>query len=268
MNSDEIQSLIVKLLLMILTPIATKYHIDGNLVPAIAADVASLVVLGYGIFAHWNMKKVPQNSTAVETDGVPLPVGSNLPPSAMAAKVVGALLMGFLISQHFLVTAAFAQPKLTGNPVADVQSAFGTAQTSIATFLTRLADIDGAVTLSTQIPGLQDNVGKACWSQFAPIQALIKAHPLPLTFRVASDVEAARLAALAMNQVCANPNCGQMFLDATNAAAAISGAPLPFSLTSLCAKVPVIGTTAATPAAVVTTAPSPPIVPATPSAPQ
>jgi hypothetical protein len=116
--------------------------------------------------------------------------------------------------------------------------------TDISNFLIGLADIAGAQTLSTQIPGLQDPVGNACWSQLGPVQALIKLHPLPATLKVASDIEALRLAAIAMNQVCANPNCGQMFVDATNAAAAISGAPIPVSVSSLCAKVPVIGTSA------------------------
>lgn len=71
MNSDEIQSLIVKVLLMILTPLGTKFGIDGNTVAAIAAWLAGGLVLGYGIYSHWNMKKVPENSTVL------LP-GSNL----------------------------------------------------------------------------------------------------------------------------------------------------------------------------------------------
>jgi hypothetical protein len=124
--------------------------------------------------------------------------------------------------------------------------------TDISNFLIGLADIAGAQTLSTQIPGLQDPVGNACWSQLGPVQALIKLHPLPVTLKVASDIEALRLAAIAMNQVCANPNCGQMFVDATNAAAAISGAPIPVSVSSLCAKVPVIGTSAVPMAAAAT----------------
>lgn len=258
MNQDEIESLIVKILLMILAPLATKYHIDGNLLPAICADLASLAVLGYGIYAHWNMKKVPENSTAISTTA-PMPVGSTVPPSiAAAAKVVGALLIGFLIVHS---APAMAQPKKipaavpmlpcignTNLPIGCTPSSgslLATATTEVSTFLTQLADIGGAATLSMQIPGLQDPVGNACWKQLAPVQALIKAHPLPVTLKIASDIEALRLAAIAMNQVCANPNCGQMFVDATNAATAIAGVPIPVSLGSLCAKVPVIGTSVA-----------------------
>jgi hypothetical protein len=115
---------------------------------------------------------------------------------------------------------------------------------SVQDFLTTLADISGAITLSTQIPSLQDPVGNACWQQFAGIAALIKAHPLPLNLKVASDIEAARLLAIALNQICANPNCGQMWVDASNTANALVGAPIPMSLASVCAKVPVIGTNA------------------------
>lgn len=141
-------------------------------------------------------------------------------------------------------------------------------QSDVATFLTKLAAIDEAVSLSTAIPGLQDPVGSACWQQFSPVQALIKLHPLPVTFEVASDIEAARLAMIAMNQVCANPNCGQMFVDATNAASALVGNPLNVSLQSICAHIPVIGTnavptSAAKPAPIGTTvAPAAPVAPA------
>ena len=120
----------------------------------------------------------------------------------------------------------------------------GNVKNDIATFIAGLADIDGAVSLSTSIPGLADPVGSSCWQQFSPISALIKAHPLPLNLKAASDLEAARLLAIAMNQVCANPNCGQMFLDVNNSIAAITPLPLPISMTSICAKIPVIGTSA------------------------
>ena len=89
-----------------------------------------------------------------------------------------------------------------------------------------------------------DGNAAACWGAMSPIATLIKAHPLPLNLKAASDLEAARLLAIAMNQVCANPNCGQMFLDVNNSIAAITPLPLPISMTSICAKIPVIGTSA------------------------
>lgn len=169
-----------------------------------------------------------------------------------------------LVAAPISANAQLKKPAITGNLPADIATdingspiaVIAGSSSSISSFLTNLADISGAVTLSTQIQGLQDPVGNACWLQLAPVQALIAVHPVPLTLKVASDIEAARLLAIAMNQVCANPNCGQMFVDATNAAAAIAGAPLPFSLQSLCSKVPVIGTSA------VATAPAAAAIPA------
>ena len=67
MNSDEIKSLMVKLLIMGLTAAATALHVSigATSISAIATDVADLVVLVYGIAIHWNMKKVPENAVVV-----------------------------------------------------------------------------------------------------------------------------------------------------------------------------------------------------------
>ena len=62
MNKDEIISLITKILLMVLTPIAAKQHVDGNTVTAIVTDLVDAGVLGYGIYSHWNMKKVSETA--------------------------------------------------------------------------------------------------------------------------------------------------------------------------------------------------------------
>ena len=60
MNSDEIKSLVVKILLVVFSSLAAKYHISGDTVTAVASDVADLGVIGYGIYDHWNMKKVAE----------------------------------------------------------------------------------------------------------------------------------------------------------------------------------------------------------------
>ena len=154
-----------------------------------------------------------------------------------------------------IASAQLKKPALTGNLPADlhtdftnttaaVSKAVAVQSSDIATFLTNLAAIPDAITLSTSIAGLNDPVGNACWQQFGPLGELIKAHPLLVSGKAASDIEALRLAAIGLNQICANPNCGQMFVDATNAASAIGGNQLNVSLQSLCAKVPVIGTSA------------------------
>lgn len=65
MNKDEIESLIVKMLLMGLSPLAVQLHLDQNTTAAIATDVADLLVLGFGVYQHWNMKKVPETATVI-----------------------------------------------------------------------------------------------------------------------------------------------------------------------------------------------------------
>jgi hypothetical protein len=144
------------------------------------------------------------------------------------------------------------RPHLTFDPVKDVAAAVDRAKnkatedlTSVAQQIETLLDTADAIKLATAVPGLQDTVGAACWSSFDQLSQLLKLHPLPLTLKVATDIEAARLAVMALNQVCTNPNCGQLWTDAENAAAALSVIPMPLSMTSLCAKIPAIGTSSA-----------------------
>ena len=60
MNSDEIKSLVIKVLIMIFTSLATTLHINGDQVTAVATDLADLGTLAVGVWMHWNMVKVPE----------------------------------------------------------------------------------------------------------------------------------------------------------------------------------------------------------------
>jgi hypothetical protein len=92
--------------------------------------------------------------------------------------------------------------------------------------------------LAAAIEGLQDPIGKACWQSFANIGAVLKAHPLPLTLKIAPDIEAARLFFMAVKQVCANPYCTQLWADIANQVGALAPIPAPISLQAVCAKIP------------------------------
>jgi hypothetical protein len=166
------------------------------------------------------------------------------------------LAFALLLAGPALAQTTLPRPRIPIDPLglnAKIEANEAKIGTDIAKFLTELAAIPDAVALSTAIPGLQDPVGNACWQQFGPLGELIKAHPLVVSGKAAADLEALRLAAIGLNQICANPNCGQMFIDATNAAAAIAPIANGISLQSICAKIPVIGTSAV-PTAVVPTA--------------
>lgn len=69
MNSDEIKSLAVKIALVVLSPLAAKYHISGDTVTAIVIDLVDAGVLAYGIYDHWNMVKVPEKVADQQAGG-------------------------------------------------------------------------------------------------------------------------------------------------------------------------------------------------------
>lgn len=285
MNGSEIQSLAIKLLIMGLTPYAMKAGIDGNTLTSIVTWAASGAVLAYGIYSHWNMKIVPEHSTAVALGVVPgvgsspLPVGGTVQlANGGAVKVVGAILLGLIVLHS---APAFAQlPKvrpLTGNIERDFGKGATTLDTKadsalvnalakpfqdLAAFLS--SDAATAIALSTQIPALQDGHGQQCWIAMSTAGDVFKAHPVPLTLHAMTDVEALRLLAMTANNLCVNVHCTQVFADLGTMAQAASPMPLPIpSLHDLCSKIPQIAQVApATPPA--TAVPAAPVTPAQP----
>jgi hypothetical protein len=175
----------------------------------------------------------------------------------------------------FLPTAALAQtPKPrpfvpTGDAVKDIKNAIGgqhqgsdegggvsTSNAGAADLLNKpfqdLAnfigeDIDGAISLSIAIPSIQDGHGQQCFLALKVFGDVIKAHPAPLTFHIATDLEALRLKQIAFNNLCGNPHCTQVFADlaTTVQVAAPVGFSVPIpSLHDICAKVPQIAVAA------------------------
>jgi hypothetical protein len=127
------------------------------------------------------------------------------------------------------------------------------------------SDSDEAIALATSIPDLQDGNGQQCWLAMRSFGAVLKAHPVPLTLKAQTDMEALRLLTMAANKLCSNTACTQVFADLTNGAQTVTGSPLGIpSLNGLCSKVPQIVV-----AAPVTVPPAPatPAVPATPAKP-
>lgn len=180
----------------------------------------------------------------------------------LAEKVAAVLIAAFLISAFLASNPAAAQtrraPALTGNPIADIKAGLasqavdksGAALDSIATVLAKPfqdlanfigSDADGGVTLATAIPNIQDGHGQQCWIEMQSFGAIIKAHPIPITFHVIQDYETLRLLGIATNRLCTNVHCTQVFSDFTAMAQAASPTPLAIpSLHDLCTKVPQI----------------------------
>src|ERR1700722_7817486 len=140
--------------------------------------------------------------------------------------------------------------KATGQPaqppavLSDVMSALAKPFQDLADFIA--GDADGAATLATQIPNLQDVNGKACWIKMQQASAIFKAHPVPATFKLMTDFEALRLLQMTTNDLCSYTPCTVVSSDASNlvtgVASAIGGAmasalQIP-SLTTLCSRIP------------------------------
>lgn len=169
--------------------------------------------------------------------------------------IVRLLIVAFLPCVALAVPAAaqspLPRPRLTGNIVNDIAAA--TAKPTLNSVETVLAkpfqdianfigsDADGAVALSTAIPNIQDGHGQQCWIAMQSFGAIIKAHPIPITFHVINDYESLRLLGIATNNLCSNVHCTQVFADFTAMAQAASPMPLAIpSLHDLCTKVPQI----------------------------
>lgn len=226
------------------------FHIT---LPADVQTALAGLIVGILIWATPNVEKIIEKQTAAPAAG---------PSSPSAGAKVGALI-GLIVLASLLAHPAFAQvrkPHVTGNPVedikADVQDLNGSAATSalgntaisnalakpfqdLAAFLS--SDAAGAIALSTQIPNLQDGHGQQCWMAMSTAGAVFKAHPVPVTLKVMTDVEALRLLAMTANNLCANVHCTQVFADLTSMAQAASPMPLPIpGLHDLCSKIPQI----------------------------
>ena len=120
-------------------------------------------------------------------------------------------------------------------------------------------DFTDAANLAVAIPNLQDGNGQACWNTMQQAGAVLKDHPVPLTFHGATDLEALRLLLATANNVCRNSACTQVFTEAGNliTSAAPMSIPIP-NLTTLCSKIPEIAMVAP----VSTPAPTPAAAPA------
>ena len=121
-------------------------------------------------------------------------------------------------------------------------------------------DLTAAETLAIQTPGVQDWTGYACWKAAENFSAVLKAHPVPLTLKAASDAEALRLAVSAAKTLCQTSACQTVSGDLLGGIAQMGlGIPPPVTLQTLCAKIPSI--TLGTQPANYTPTPAPTVVP-------
>lgn len=190
--------------------------------------------------------------------------------TAIAVKI---LMVAFLLSAFLAGDPAVARTKRTHSPDVgmsseqaqiklkspkqigqDIQDAFDrpltTASNAIVSVLSKplqdlanflMTGLDEAAALAVAVPDLQDGNGQACWRTMAATGRILKEHPVPLTLKIAADLESFRLLTMAANRICQNAACTQVFTEAGNLVNAAAPMPLALpNLTVLCSKVPAI----------------------------
>jgi hypothetical protein len=73
MNSDEIQSLVTKLVVMVLSSMSGAAAMNNSQVTAIATGAGAVAAVLFGVYQHWNMKKVPENAVVVSAPAMGAP---------------------------------------------------------------------------------------------------------------------------------------------------------------------------------------------------
>ena len=110
------------------------------------------------------------------------------------------------------------------------------------------SDFSAAETLATNT-SIKDGNGAACWTAFAPLGEVLKAHPGVFTGKLATDIEAKRLAIIAARHLCDNVACNVVFTEeAVMAQKFIGNLPISISVNATpinlfaqaCANVPTL----------------------------
>jgi hypothetical protein len=65
MNQDEVISLVTKLVVAGFGSYLGQQGFDVTQLPGAIGAIGTLVGIGYGVYTHWNMKKVPETSTVI-----------------------------------------------------------------------------------------------------------------------------------------------------------------------------------------------------------
>lgn len=267
MNPQAIASLIRSVAAIIGAVLVTNHLATADDVSKASTDLMTLIPaamsLGsflFGVYSHWNMKKVPANT-------VP-PV---ITTSEQAKNFhLGAWLLPLtLFALADLCHPAHARPfcvdPLNKLPLGCIPASVPNVAKTLNDLLSKpmqdlAAFVNGDFTraqqLSSAIAGMPDGNGNACWSLLLSAKAIFTpaAPDAPLE-GAATALEQLRLLAMVANRVCQNAACTQVFTEAGNAVNTVAPIPNLPSLTSLCSKVPEVAQVAITPAPTITVTP-------------
>jgi hypothetical protein len=65
MNPDEIGSVVRQVITLVLSSAAASAYVNNSQAVAIAAGLGAMASVVWSIFAHWNLKKVPENAKVI-----------------------------------------------------------------------------------------------------------------------------------------------------------------------------------------------------------
>lgn len=176
--TEAYKSLAIKILIAVLTSLATQLHLSGGAsnIPAIATDVVDLALACYAFYRSSGMKLVPRGSIAVkmigddnaESDMKNATIGDHVALKNTAAKIVGCL--AFVIMAMAWTQPVFAQATPTA-------PALNPAITQIYTVLNNIlgfaggfvqADLNAAIA-DAQAQTPPNTQAVSCWQAIAKI---------------------------------------------------------------------------------------------------
>jgi len=128
-------------------------------------------------------------------------------------KVILAARGGQSAPSDIITPAADAAVVPQGGPLAALSDLFA-------------SDFAAAETLATST-SIKDGNGQACWTAFGPFGEVLKAHPNAFTGKLATDLEAQRLAVIAARRLCDNVACNTVFTElAAGVQSVVSSLPI------------------------------------------
>lgn len=181
---------IITVLVALIGPTAVQDGISDSMLKNALNGIIAVGVVGYALWSHWNMKKVPESATVIP------PVAK-----AIAFFIIGGFLLVGIVPGARAATVSKAAP--AKDPLAVVQ-AF------------TVSDLQAALADAQQVG---DTVAAACYMVLIPyVQANVK-NPLPgqlgafIAFQKARDLQSTINAGVP-SQI--NVACAPLVLDAAN----------------------------------------------------
>lgn len=169
--TEAYKSLAIKVLIAVLTSLATQLHLQGGAgdVPAIATDAVDLALAVFAFYRSSGMKLVPHTSAAVRIypDAPKVIPGDRVViGSQTVGHVVGALLIAFLLCSHTTDARAQTAPSVLSAAETQLYASLNVVFGFVGGFLS--ADLNAAIA-DAQAQTPPNTQAVACWQAIGKI---------------------------------------------------------------------------------------------------